>query len=183
MGLIPAHAGKIPTRRPSSRCSWAHPRSRGENQCPGDRDGAEGGSSPLTRGKLCDRTAQFRRPGLIPAHAGKINCGVGAGNHAWAHPRSRGENVGTLTAHAINAGSSPLTRGKCPKRGDSCPYPGLIPAHAGKIRHEWTLGSAQTAHPRSRGENIVVFGDLPKAEGSSPLTRGKSPRPGRAECP
>ena len=31
LGLIPAHAGKTPTRRPSSRALRAHPPSRGEN--------------------------------------------------------------------------------------------------------------------------------------------------------
>ena len=52
MGLIPAHAGKT-WRSWCQSCWWgAHPRSRGEN-CFGRRGNqANGGSSPLTRGKL-----------------------------------------------------------------------------------------------------------------------------------
>ena len=50
-GLIPAHAGKTPSRKSRAARNRAHPRSRGEN-----KDGAGAalirwGSSPLTRGK------------------------------------------------------------------------------------------------------------------------------------
>ena len=49
---------------------------------------------------------------LIPAHAGKTY-----GSHtltvpSWAHPRSRGENLGGGAARPEDDGSSPLTRGK-----------------------------------------------------------------------
>ena len=74
-----------------------------------------------------------------------------------AHPRSRGENL------------SPPPLLCCAR---------LIPAHAGKTspgrgRPQWCA-----AHPRSRGENNEN-GDIPSVgQGSSPLTRGKRPRPG-----
>ena len=50
-GLIPAHAGKTrpPARSPSK--TWAHPRSRGENNRDALRRKFQPGSSPLTRGK------------------------------------------------------------------------------------------------------------------------------------
>ena len=49
--LIPAHAGKTRSRKPSKTILRAHPRSRGENS-EGFGDVLEGeGSSPLTRGK------------------------------------------------------------------------------------------------------------------------------------
>ena len=70
-GLIPAHAGKTYRSGIAQRCSWAHPRSRGENPQGVIIDRDISGSSPLTRGK---RPAQQPRPplrGLIPAHAGK----------------------------------------------------------------------------------------------------------------
>ena len=50
-GLIPAHAGKIPSRLPRLSLAGAHPRSRGENCTPGTRVPVTQGSSPLTRGK------------------------------------------------------------------------------------------------------------------------------------
>ena len=50
---------------------------------------------------------------------------------------------------------------------------GLIPAHAGKTANCAVLRAANGAHPRSRGENFLLWlvGWLPM--GSSPLTRGK----------
>ena len=69
--LIPAHAGKTPTRAATRLRARAHPRSRGENL-----EGLAGllsglGSSPLTRGKRCPMLRLLARVGLIPAHAGK----------------------------------------------------------------------------------------------------------------
>ena len=51
-GLIPAHAGKTSGARVVLCAGWAHPRSRGENDCFTSQHVALGGSSPLTRGKL-----------------------------------------------------------------------------------------------------------------------------------
>ena len=71
--LIPAHAGKTPTRSCRSAPSAAHPRSRGENARLASPVESLAGSSPLTRGKpLCDWSRQSML-GLIPAHAGKTS--------------------------------------------------------------------------------------------------------------
>ena len=70
------------------------------------------GSSPLTRGKP-----------VLPIQL-RI-C-------AWAHPRSRGENVSHAVPLALFLGSSPLTRGKLDETLDEALTGGLIPAHAGK---------------------------------------------------
>ena len=53
------------------------------------------GSSPLTRGKLGTPTVGVVKIGLIPAHAGKTAATVARVVTAWAHPRSRGENLCT----------------------------------------------------------------------------------------
>ena len=74
-GLIPAHAGKTSRRPGGPQRSAAHPRSRGENEVGDVRQGARGGSSPLTRGKLRCRGGRGRRRWLIPAHAGKTAWG------------------------------------------------------------------------------------------------------------
>ena len=69
--LIPAHAGKTQMLRIGPLRRAAHPRSRGENGRNSAFFGLFPGSSPLTRGKRCQRppTASISR--LIPAHAGK----------------------------------------------------------------------------------------------------------------
>ena len=57
---------------------------------------------------------------------------------------------------------------------------GLIPAHAGKTRPPPRAATYQTAHPRSRGENVGGGFGGHGVVGSSPLTRGK-PLQGGAE--
>ena len=69
--LIPAHAGKTENVWACLSHSTAHPRSRGENDALPQRREDGLGSSPLTRGKRSHWSAQTKRYGLIPAHAGK----------------------------------------------------------------------------------------------------------------
>ena len=156
-GLIPAHAGKTPDRACGAGPSWAHPRSRGENQDENIVNLSKQGSSPLTRGKLSDHAASVNRRGLIPAHAGKTRQWRARSPCQRAHPRSRGENAGGQDDSGSWSGSSPLTRGKLTTRVTHQKGPGLIPAHAGKTR-------------QIRATMLVY-------SGSSPLTRGK-PGPG-----
>ena len=70
-GLIPAHAGKTPSRDSESPTNTAHPRSRGENSHRMGGTEFPEGSSPLTRGKLTPYEKALITRGLIPAHAGK----------------------------------------------------------------------------------------------------------------
>ena len=131
------------------------------------------GSSPLTRGKrILDRCAR-RGVRLIPAHAGKTVLRLGGGATQQAHPRSRGENPYSPCSRTVRSGSSPLTRGKQPSAAAQLPLPRLIPAHAGKTRITIPRRCAQTAHPRSRGENVGFAMPVTAVPGSSPLTRGK----------
>ena len=132
---------------------WAHPRSRGENP------------------------AFLEVPGkghwLIPAHAGKTPRDSPTSRRRWAHPRSRGENLPASQALYQPRGSSPLTRGKPLLRGRRTKQLGLIPAHAGKTASPSAPTGTGTAHPRSRGENLIWSLPDATAGGSSPLTRGK----------
>ena len=112
VGLIPAHAGKTPTREPRTSEPEAHPRSRGENGEKWDTATPTGGSSPLTRGKLLKRREGQIEQRLIPAHAGKTPRIARKPSKRWAHPRSRGENQVHLVGSGAYRGSSPLTRGK-----------------------------------------------------------------------
>ena len=175
-GIIPAHAGKTPRHPRTSFSLTAHPRSRGENS-PRARACAHGaGSSPLTRGKPSCRVRDRRRGGLIPAHAGKTFRRAHVHPGPEAHPRSRGENDYACGCTPLAEGSSPLTRGKPSALVPSEVVHGLIPAHAGKTSTSLNSWSGTRAHPRSRGENIVVRGEGVAGGGSSPLTRGKQYR-------
>ena len=111
-GLIPAHAGKTPSRAPRPHGGWAHPRSRGENAAIAAMTRKIGGSSPLTRGKRSRAISRQSRRGLIPAHAGKTNGPAPPPGRGRAHPRSRGENNHSRMDSTARPGSSPLTRGK-----------------------------------------------------------------------
>ena len=90
-----------------------------------------------------------------------------------AHPRSRGENTVKGEFKFRDEGSSPLTRGKPPRRRRTGALSRLIPAHAGKTEAQAQAPPRRPAHPRSRGENTVVRRSLSIPRGSSPLTRGK----------
>ena len=94
--------------------------------------------------------------GLIPAHAGKTGLRNTSRAMYRAHPRSRGENVTVSEGWEKLEGSSPLTRGKPEPGPVSASATGLIPAHAGKTTRKAQRRRSDRAHPRSRGENIVV---------------------------
>ena len=112
------------------------------------------GSSPLTRGKPILPALEPLGGGLIPAHAGKTLGILRTLAEAGAHPRSRGENFAGLKGKLSSTGSSPLTRGKHCRRGQTVHDRGLIPAHAGKTDVVAQMTSTMRAHPRSRGENL-----------------------------
>ena len=131
------------------------------------------GSSPLTRGKPSSRACATSAERLIPAHAGKTRHVAVMVSSRAAHPRSRGENGGDVSALAGFGGSSPLTRGKPHGTKPLAAHRRLIPAHAGKTQTRQRACHAPPAHPRSRGENVPAVAPLAGAVGSSPLTRGK----------
>ena len=110
-GLIPARAGNTHVITHGYSPSWAHPRSRGEHRFLHSRTFAPGGSSPLARGTQILASHTRHSPGLIPARAGNtcLCCDVYAPGRA--HPRSRGEHIGTRFTGENVEGSSPLARG------------------------------------------------------------------------
>ena len=172
-GLIPAHAGKTPSKPRAISQPGAHPRSRGENVDDKAVYANDRGSSPLTRGKQGYPHTPSTLKGLIPAHAGKTSALVSVDIGVGAHPRSRGENFSAPASAVLIAGSSPLMRGKPKRRPRKTGRFGLIPAHAGKTKALEVSLRRCGAHPRSRGENRVACVCPITEQGSSPLTRGK----------
>ena len=161
-----------------SNTSPAHPRSRGENHIMRHDRFTTPGSSPLTRGKRHRECRRWHCLRLIPAHAGKTVASKPATLLPLAHPRSRGENKERHGEVIAAQGSSPLTRGKLDGRHPGVCSVRLIPAHAGKTASSAHSRTSRPAHPRSRGENLLVAAVASCVWGSSPLTRGKHPRPG-----
>ena len=174
-GLIPAHAGKTLSSWTVTRCSGAHPRSRGENRPRSSPHRVSPGSSPLTRGKLSLGMSDSVDKRLIPAHAGKTSRPTPSRTARPAHPRSRGENIQRQLPVELIQGSSPLTRGKQVNRACGGALDRLIPAHAGKTAGLHRGRRGPRAHPRSRGENRLQPFRGSSLQGSSPLTRGKLP--------
>ena len=151
--LIPAHAGSTVIQNIITTVLPAHPRSRGvdfEWSCDSE---ADGGSSPLTRGRPQKPPTPPPEARLIPAHAGSTVVSALGEALVPAHPRSRGVDVPGQEGHGV------LGR--------------LIPAHAGSTTgDEWALSST-SAHPRSRGVDQGRLSYQAVEPGSSPLTRGR----------
>ena len=114
------------------------------------------GSSPLTRGALSGSFCMVRVMGLIPAHAGSTSTPTPTPTQLGAHPRSRGEHGSPRMGSVTSLGSSPLTRGAHELASRRSKPTGLIPAHAGSTGYlEYCVGGVG-AHPRSRGEHLLV---------------------------
>ena len=153
--LIPACAGKTPSRncpRPSRR---AHPRVCGENANLGRAGSRPTGSSPRVRGKPEGDRPRPRPRRLIPACAGKTRGMRRRRRCAAAHPRVCGENVSDDIRFNPGFGSSPRVRGKRRLREGRWSRGRLIPACAGKTLRTPTAAARTTAHPRVCGENMI----------------------------
>ena len=171
--LIPARAGKTPTKPQPRHSPTAHPRACGENAHKATTAALTHGSSPRVRGKHGRRRQRPRLRGLIPARAGKTFRSPALSPVARAHPRACGENARAHAGPRDEGRSSPRVRGKRP------PLPGprrrdrLIPARAGKTAASSTGSTPSTAHPRACGENWRRTVRLRPLMGSSPRVRGK----------
>ena len=174
VGLIPTHAGKTRPARNQPGHAWAHPRSRGENRTVTLYARGDLGSSPLTRGKRLSEPGARHLQGLIPTHAGKTRGPTSYPFPGWAHPRSRGENMGSLFLQRHMVGSSPLTRGKRKPRAPLLHRDGLIPTHAGKMTGTWPPPCPSPAHPHSRRENAPPRFKEDRVPGLIPAHAGKT---------
>ena len=190
--LIPARAGNTSNLPRRAEATPAHPRSRGEHCSVIKLTKLFVGSSPLARGTRAMANPALGRRRLIPARAGNTSAGDGEPVPVTAHPRSRGEHgVMAGTPHTNQAhprsrgeheknhvcsrrtdGSSPLARGTPTRRGHSLRARRLIPARAGNTNVPGGCEAGLAAHPRSRGEHLLVCSRRACSVGSSPLARG-----------
>ena len=171
--LIPAWAGKTPTRFRVVRSLWAHPRVGGENRMGRRPSRRIVGSSPRGRGKRADVLFRLHELGLIPAWAGKTSNFLLGLHQDPAHPRVGGENSLARLEIQSSEGSSPRGRGKQISVSAGWEKIGLIPAWAGKTSTPMNTWRSGRAHPRVGGENGPSPGMVPRVVGSSPRGRGK----------
>mgnify|MGYP000589932462 CR=1 FL=1 len=132
--------------------------------------------APRVRGTFFDELLALVAGRFIPARAGNTRHRLAWISLASAHPRSRGEHVGAVRLDELFRGSSPLARGKFPRRPREEPGLRLIPARAGNITSSSSPKFSCSAHPRSRGEHTEVGDARQATEGTSPLARGTSVR-------
>ena len=133
-GLIPAHAGKTVASRHGKHHPGAHPRSRGKTRSKIYVFG-KNRAHPRSRGENTTYSILLPpRPGSSPLT--RENCRIASEKTQWV-------------------GSSPLTRGKLEQHPPHDLHVRLIPAHAGKTTSPPKPRFPSTAHPRSRGENIL----------------------------
>ena len=130
------------------------------------------GSSPLARGPHGIKPKFLLSFGLIPARAGTTQRYSGGCWPYWAHPRSRGDHLGSGKTVASLQGSSPLARGPHTEESVSEYARGLIPARAGTTCDASYWDSGFWAHPRSRGDHVPAVRFKLTGPGSSPLARG-----------
>jgi len=98
-----------------------------------------------------------------------------AGGPHGAHPRWRGADHTAVYIGLTFKGSSPLARGGQRLRTHGRQRARLIPAGAGRTRAHASEPSRWRAHPRWRGADVGLVGDVPECCGSSPLARGGQP--------
>ena len=131
------------------------------------------GSPPHTRGKESSRSAQYRRQGITPAHAGKRTDFFLSLSCPEDHPRTRGEKLLLEGSYLAFRGSPPHTRGKGNECIKTTHQLGITPAHAGKSRDRCFNGIPRWDHPRTRGEKLCGYNHYSLCSGSPPHTRGK----------
>ena len=202
-GIIPAYAGST-SRVLRLRRRWRdHPRIRGEHRRVTQKQLAEVGSSPHTRGarqRILDELGAKR---IIPAYAGSTFDRGLRPLEPQDHPRIRGEHPLTRRSGRGLPGSSPHTRGAPVRRGGGAMSTGDHPRIRGEHRihvdeEDLAAGSsphtrgalagpgrrrgARADHPRIRGEHRWTRPAAPRNGGSSPHTRGARRRRGPVRC-
>ncbi len=150
-GVLPAHAGVLPSRRPGCQARACPPRSRGGASWSSFMVGLLSRSSPLTRGCFRWRPGGAGRCAVLPAHAGVLPPAPTSPCRWTGPPRSRGGASKPRTTLTRTTRSSPLTRGCFPSPSGSRRIRRVLPAHAGVLPRLPLRPRAAEGPPRSRG--------------------------------
>ena len=93
------------------------------------------------------------RPGITPAHAGRILCNHLVTRNAWDHPRACGKNPNSETTNKGGIGSPPRMREEFHSSFIRFGSNGITPAHAGRIAFKSCIFADNQDHPRACGKN------------------------------
>ena len=147
---------------------------RGENQHGSHAVVGVVGTSPRARGKLKEKHSGPNGGRNIPACAGKTaKPPPPTERFNSEHPRVRGENSEVIQLLRTTLGTSPRARGKRWVEPISVATGRNIPACAGKTTTAPYPSATTQEHPRVRGENNALRGDVKTITGTSPRARGK----------
>ncbi|VEH26935.1 Domain of uncharacterised function (DUF2825) [Cellulomonas fimi] len=167
-GLIPARGETTDSTRDRSDRAPAHPRTRGDDLFEPVVVARYSGSSPHA-GRRPDGRVR-RDPGrrLIPARGETSRQGSTRRPGPWAHPRTRGDDTSRPRTVTRFPGSSPHAGRRLElARGPAC-GDGLIPARGETTSAGRSGSSSRTAHPRTRGDDVMTPVTPSTAAGSSP---------------
>ncbi len=173
-GVVPAHAGVIPSRKSWRGASAGRPRTRGGHPTAVDNDGGDTMSSPHTRGSSHVRPLAMIGPGVVPAHAGVIPRVAARSSPTSRRPRTRGGHPGSIWCPYVLWGSSPHTRGSSRPQREEVLRNRVVPAHAGVILPTRSCTTAALSRPRTRGGHPQATDAHTARKASSPHTRGSS---------
>ena len=175
-GITPAHAGKRIMYDAIPRFKQDHPRPCGEKYKLVNCRQYIIGSPPPMRGKGGVSCVLCPPLWITPAHAGKSPPPLGWADGAQDHPRPCGEKEPSTEYLANAAGSPPPMRGKAKYKREDCQQYRITPAHAGKRRTIYAVGTGAGDHPRPCGEKYRRCPLISCIIGSPPPMRGKAAR-------
>ena len=171
-GFIPTCAGNALVPGQFAGRVSGHPRMHGERIANGRNKLDKFGSSSHTRGTRL-LAHQRRKVGrFIPAYAGNAWARPSPWTPSTVHPRMRGERVAGYLFLDYLAGSSPHARGTLHALRHIRQVRRFIPACAGDATFHRNTASADTVHPRMRGERGISSSTTSGSTGSSPHARG-----------
>ncbi len=156
-GVLPAHAGMVPTRSGCGPSGCCAPRARGDgptarwNCCPWTW------CSPRTRGWSQGLVGEVARGPVLPAHAGMVPVRPEPAASQVRAPRARGD--GPVWSHALTDQlmCSPRTRGWSPRPFRTCWCPAVLPAHAGMVPGGKSFVTpGPRCSPRTRGWSLSL---------------------------
>ena len=157
---------------PSVGSSTDHPRVRGEHTLRELHRKRQDGSSPRARGTPVAADPQLFCMRIIPACAGNTRLPARKSRVRADHPRVRGEHEEIYGVGQAPYGSSPRARGTRLTMDIAGLRVRIIPACAGNTSAaRWNI-TAESDHPRVRGEHLLGSGCLTHTDGSSPRARG-----------
>ncbi len=204
-GLTPAGAGTAHFVRRSDADAGAHPRRRGDGDCPCgfvgvagahprrrgdgrlDRVAREGrqGSPPQARGRPKVDYTRARWQGLTPAGAGTAGSPATASPPPWAHPRRRGDGSSGTRRGWPSGGLTPAGAGtaECDSAATVPDDGGLTPAGAGTAwMRAAECAGIEGSPPQARGRHRRRRPVHRQGGGSPPQARGRLVRKSRRKC-